>query len=70
MDHFIKTLLEERYTHVKQTLSDYKEAIEVMVGELFEKEVITGERVREIISEFETSHNLESRLVPLEEHAS
>ncbi|CRF45444.1 ATP-dependent zinc metalloprotease FtsH [Helicobacter heilmannii] len=70
MDHFIKTLLEERYTHVKQTLSDYKEAIEVMVGELFEKEVITGERVREIISDYETSHNLESRLVPLEEHAS
>ncbi|WP_104707964.1 ATP-dependent zinc metalloprotease FtsH [Helicobacter ailurogastricus] len=70
MDHFIKTLLEERYTHVKQTLSDYKEAIEVMVGELFDKEVITGERVREIISDYETSHNLKSRLVPLEEHAS
>ncbi|WP_104686940.1 ATP-dependent zinc metalloprotease FtsH [Helicobacter felis] len=70
MDTFIKNLLEERYVHVKQTLSDYKDAIEVMVNELFEKEVITGERVREIISEYEVSHNLQTRLVPLEEHAS
>ncbi|WP_104578304.1 ATP-dependent zinc metalloprotease FtsH [Helicobacter felis] len=70
MDSFIKNLLEERYVHVKQTLSDYKDAIEVMVNELFEKEVITGERVREIISEYEISHNLQTRLVPLEEHAS
>ncbi|WP_104682500.1 ATP-dependent zinc metalloprotease FtsH [Helicobacter felis] len=70
MDSFIKNLLEERYVHVKQTLSDYKDAIEVMVNELFEKEVITGERVREIISEYEVSHNLQTRLVPLEEHAS
>ncbi|WP_120947812.1 ATP-dependent zinc metalloprotease FtsH [Helicobacter mehlei] len=70
MDSFIKNLLEERYSHVKQTLSDYKDAIEVMVGELFEKEVITGERVREIIAEYESANNLQTRLVPLEEHAS
>ncbi|MGN8435323.1 ATP-dependent zinc metalloprotease FtsH, partial [Helicobacter pylori] len=70
MDLFIKNLLEERYQHVKQTLSDYREAIEIMVKELFDKEVITGERVREIISEYEAANNLESRLIPLEEQAS
>ncbi|GAA8973670.1 ATP-dependent zinc metalloprotease FtsH [Helicobacter pylori] len=70
MDLFIKNLLEERYKHVKQTLSDYREAIEIMVKELFDKEVITGERVREIISEYEVANNLESRLIPLEEQAS
>ena len=41
-----------------------------MVKELFDKEVITGERVREIISEYEVANNLESRLIPLEEQAS
>lgn len=41
MDLFIKNPLEERYKHVKQTLSDYREAIEIMVKELFDKEVIT-----------------------------
>ncbi|RDU62863.1 ATP-dependent zinc metalloprotease FtsH [Helicobacter sp. MIT 14-3879] len=63
MDLFIKNTLDSRYKFVKQTLSDYKEAIEIMVKELFEKEVIEGSRVRDIISDFECKHNIPTRLV-------
>ncbi|PAF44745.1 ATP-dependent zinc metalloprotease FtsH [Helicobacter sp. 11S02596-1] len=68
MDNFIKKTLDERYIHVKQTLSDYQEAIEKMVQELFEKEVIDGARVREIIADYETHNNLPTRLVNIEEN--
>lgn len=67
MDNFIKSTLNDRYNFVKQTLSDYKEAIELMVSELFEKEVIDGSRVRDIISEFEVKNNLPTRLVAREQ---
>lgn len=67
MDNFIKSTLNDRYNFVKQTLTDYKEAIELMVGELFEKEVIDGSRVRDIISEFEVKNNLPTRLVAREQ---
>lgn len=63
MDNHIKNTLESRYNFVKQSLNDYKDAIEIMVKELFEKEVIDGVRVREIIVDFEKANNLESRLV-------
>lgn len=63
MDTHIKTTLESRYNAVKQTLRDYKDAIEIMVKELFEKEVIDGARVREILTDFEKEKGLESRLV-------
>lgn len=63
MDTHIKSTLENRYNAVKQTLSDYKDAIEIMVKELFEKEVIDGARVREILSNFEKEKGIESRLV-------
>lgn len=63
MDKFIKNTLNERYEFVKQTLRDYKEAVEAIVNELFEKEVIEGNRVRELVSEFENKHNMETRLV-------
>ena len=67
MDNFIKSTLNDRYNFVKQTLTDYKEAIELMVSELFEKEVIDGSRVRDIISEFEVKNNLPTRLVAREQ---
>lgn len=38
-----------------------------MVKELFEKEVIDGEKVREIILAFEEEHNIPSRLIKEEE---
>lgn len=67
MDDFIKKTLNDRYNEVKQTLTDYKEAVEKMVEELLEKEVIDGARVREIVQEFEKERNLETRLIDREE---
>lgn len=67
MDAYIQTKLEEHYTHVKQTLRDYRGAIETMAQELLEKEVIEGDRVREIIAAYEVDNNMESRLVSIEE---
>jgi cell division protease FtsH len=53
VDKFIKDTLEERYKHVKNLLKKYAPVIEKMVEELYEKEVIEGKRVRELIREFE-----------------
>ncbi len=51
-DEYIKSLLDERYKIVKAKLKEYSEVIENMVKDLQEKEVISGERVRELIEEF------------------
>lgn len=51
LDDHVKTTLNERYQVVLQALRDNKDAIEQMTSELLEIEVITGERVREIIKE-------------------
>lgn len=66
MDSFIKNTLNERYEFVKQTLRDYKEAVESIVNELFEKEVIEGSRVRDLVSEFENKNNMPTRLIARE----
>jgi len=49
LDDHIKTVLNERYAIVLESLRDNKEAIEEMTKELLDIEVITGARVREII---------------------
>lgn len=51
LDDHVKTLLNERYDAVLEALREHKEAIEQMTAELLEIEVISGERVREIIKE-------------------
>jgi len=51
LDDHVKSVLNERYEVVKQALIDNKKAIEQMALELLDIEVITGERVREIIKE-------------------
>ncbi|WP_026803284.1 ATP-dependent zinc metalloprotease FtsH [Aliarcobacter lanthieri] len=51
LDDHVKKVLNERYKIVKQSLKDNSEAIEQMTTELLDIEVITGERVREIIKE-------------------
>ena len=51
LDDHVKTVLNERYKAVLQELRDHKEAIEQMTAELLDIEVISGERVREIIKE-------------------
>ncbi|MCI5633355.1 ATP-dependent zinc metalloprotease FtsH [Helicobacter sp.] len=63
MDLHIKAALNERFEAVKNALETYREAIESMVKELFEKETIDGQKVREIISEYEKANHLTSRLV-------
>ncbi|WP_299549359.1 ATP-dependent zinc metalloprotease FtsH [uncultured Helicobacter sp.] len=63
MDTHIKAVLNERFEAVKSSLETYREAIENIVKELFEKENIDGEKVREIIREYEVANNMESRLV-------
>ena len=62
MDNFIRSTLNERYSHVKQTLSEYAQAVENMTAVLLDVEVIEGKKVRSIIEEFEKEHNLPSRL--------
>jgi cell division protease FtsH len=52
VDDYIKNLLDERYKEVKFKLNEYKEVIEEMVKDLNEKEVISGERVNELIEQF------------------
>ncbi len=51
LDDHVKSVLNERYNVVLEALRDHKEAIELMTAELLEIEVISGERVREIIKE-------------------
>ena len=63
IDEFIKEFLNHRYEHVKNRLKEYAEAIERMVKVLFEKEVIEGKEVRQIIKEFEETHGKPSLLV-------
>ncbi|HHD78462.1 MAG TPA: ATP-dependent zinc metalloprotease FtsH, partial [Epsilonproteobacteria bacterium] len=62
MDNFIRSTLNERYTYVKQTLTDYAQAIENMTAVLLDVEVIEGKKVRSIIEEFEKENGMESRL--------
>jgi cell division protease FtsH len=51
LDDHIRGVLNERYDAVLDALRNHKEAIEQMTAELLEIEVISGERVREIIKE-------------------
>ncbi len=51
LDDHVKKTLNERYQIVLQSLRDNSVAIEQMTAELLDIEVITGERVREIIKE-------------------
>ncbi|RXJ86812.1 ATP-dependent zinc metalloprotease FtsH [Arcobacter sp. CECT 8985] len=51
LDDYVKNLLNERYEIVKQELRDNSAAIEQMTAELLDIEVISGQRVRDIITE-------------------
>jgi len=62
MDNFIRTTLNERYTFVKNTLTEYAQAIENMTAVLLDVEVIEGKKVRSIIADFEKENGMESRL--------
>jgi cell division protease FtsH len=51
LDMHIKNTLDTRYKTVLNSLKENKDAIEQMTAELLDIEVLTGERVREIIIE-------------------
>jgi len=62
IDATVKSMLDEHYTHVKKSLTEYSEAIENMASVLLDVEVIEGTKVREIIEAYETSRGMPSRL--------
>jgi len=62
IDEAVKSLLDEHYAHVKQTLGEYADAIEEMAKVLLEVEVIEGSRVRAIIEAYEQERGMPSRL--------
>jgi cell division protease FtsH len=51
LDEHIKNTLAQRYEHVVQTLTDYKESVELITKELLDIEVISGARVQELIQQ-------------------
>ncbi len=65
-DEFIRHFLSERYEAVKAKLELYRGAIEEMTAELLSDEVIDGERVVELIADFEEANGIEG-LAPEEE---
>lgn len=67
VDVFVRRTLDERFKAVKQLLQEYDGAIESMVKELFDKEVIDGDKVREIIEAYEQENNMPSRIVKEQE---
>ncbi len=62
IDEHIKNTLNDRYNYVKETLKQYRGAIEKMTQVLLEVEVIEGSKVKEIIKEYEEEMGMESRL--------
>jgi len=62
IDDTVKSMLDEHYNRVKNTLRDYNDAIENMTLVLLDLEVIEGYKVRSIIKEYEEANNLDSRL--------
>ena len=66
MDSYVKDVLNTRFAAVKDSLETYRDAIEGIVKELFEKENIDGEKVRDIIRDYEKEKNLPTRLVAQE----
>ena len=61
-DNYIKDLLDERYKYVVNRLREYADAVEDIVEVLFEKEVIEGSIVVEIIHKFEKEKNIKTKL--------
>lgn len=64
LDNYVKDMLKARYEAVLDTLRDYEGAIENMVEALYEEEMIEGERVRQIIEDYETQNEMPTKLQP------
>lgn len=57
-DEYIKKFLNDRYEAVKNSLRVYSETIEIITKELLDIEVMSGDRVREIIQVFEAKNGI------------
>lgn len=66
-DAYIKNLLDEHYAIVKSSLNEYRQAIEEMTAELLNIEVISGDRVREIIKNYEEKNGIKRVVETAEE---
>ena len=66
IDEAIRTMLDEHYARVKNTLEEYHQAIVNMAEVLLDAEVIEGKKVRQIIKDYEDSKGMESRLAHTE----
>ncbi|HIP61361.1 MAG TPA: cell division protein FtsH, partial [Sulfurovum sp.] len=66
IDEAIRTMLDEHYARVKNTLEEYHQAIVNMAEVLLDVEVIEGKKVRQIIKDYEDSKGMESRLAHTE----
>ena len=53
LDSYVKEMLDDRYKIVKDKLEEYRECIERIVENLREFETIDGDKLREIIKEYE-----------------
>ena len=62
MDQHIKVTLAAHYKKTVSRLEEYKDAIENMVTELYKTETITGEQVRDIITDFEKENGIETKV--------
>ena len=62
MDLHIQKILNQRYKEVKENLISYKGAIENMVKLLYTKENISGQEVRNIISNYEEENKIPTKL--------
>lgn len=62
VDDFVKNTLSQRYEVVLDTLRTYSGAIEDMVAALYEHETIEGDKVRQIIKNYEEKNSLPTRL--------
>lgn len=67
LDDYVKNTLNQRYKIVKEILTSYRGAIEIMVNALYEEETISGSQVRDIIKKYEEENNMPTLLEKKEE---
>ncbi len=60
LDNFVIEFLNARFDRVRKDLKKYSEAMEEMVAELFKDEVISGDKVTQILLEFEKRKKIKS----------
>ncbi|MCI6988932.1 MAG: ATP-dependent zinc metalloprotease FtsH [Campylobacter sp.] len=67
LDNYVKETLDDRFKAVVDLISKYSGAIENMVSALYKEETIEGEKVRQIIKDYEVQNGFESKLITIED---